>query len=182
MLPAWVRVLSQPPPGPDGGACRESATTAHCGASDGNSRGPSLPGGSHEANLAHRYTPLVTEECEGQVTVTDPCHPLYGRTLKLLGLARLPGYVRHCQVEILPGRIAYIPVASTNLSTEPRPEPTVLTGAALEELVAAFQAWCGRRSNHAASPKSARLDTPDPERSRRGRRGDCPDPHGDRGT
>src|SRR5262245_23614796 len=52
-------------------------------------------------NLVQRNTPLITEECEGQVTVTDPCHPLYGRTLKLSGLARLPGHVRHCQVEVL---------------------------------------------------------------------------------
>src|SRR5262245_32124190 len=33
------------------------------------------------ANPNQRNTPLVTEECEGQVTVTDPTHPLFGRTL-----------------------------------------------------------------------------------------------------
>jgi hypothetical protein len=136
-----------------------------------------------QGNLAQRNTPLVTEECEGQVTVTDPCHPLYGRTLKLSGLARLPGHVRHCQVEVLPGRIAYIPVACTDLSTEPRPEPTVLTLAAIEELVAAFQATCsGRRSNHAAHPQPARLGAPGPERARRSHRDDRQGPHGGRGT
>src|SRR5690349_3398267 len=97
-------------------------------------------------NPDQRNTPLVTEECEGQVTVTDPCHPLYGRTLKLSGLARLPGHVRHCQVEVLPGQIGFVPVRCTDLSTEPRPEPTILTPAAIEELVAAFQAIrAGRR-------------------------------------
>ena len=43
---------------------------------------------------AQRNTPLVTEECEGQVTVTDPAHPLFGRTFQLAGIARLPGAVR----------------------------------------------------------------------------------------
>src|SRR5512135_1767197 len=132
--------------------------------------------------LVQRNTPLVTEECEGQVTVTDPCHPLYGRTLKLSGLARLPGHVRHCQVEVFPGRIAYIPVACTDLSTEPRPEPTVLTVPAVEALVAAFQAVRGRRGNQADHPKSSRLDSSAPERARRGHRGDRQGPHGGRGT
>src|SRR5512135_2217460 len=139
-------------------------------------------GASRPRNLVQRNTPLVTEECEGQVTVTDPCHPLYGRTLKLSGLARLPGHVRYCQVEVLPGRFAYIPVACTDLSADPRPEPTVLTVAAVEALVAAFQALRGRRSHHAAHPKSPRLDAPVPERARRGRRGDRQGPHGGRGT
>ena len=109
-------------------------------------------------NLVQRNTPLVTEECEGQVTVTDPCHPLYGRTLKLSGLACLPGHVRHCQVEIVPGQIGFVPVRCTDLSTEPRPEPTILTPVAIEELVAAFQAMrLARRCNHASRGKSARL-------------------------
>jgi hypothetical protein len=133
-------------------------------------------------NLAQRNTPLVTEECEGHVTVNDPSHPLYGRTLKLSGLACLPGHIRHCQVEVLPGQIAYIPVASTDLSTEPRPEPTVLTLAALEELVASFQAVRRRRRNHEAHPKSPGLDTPGTKRARRRRREDRPGPHGGRGT
>ena len=90
-----------------------------------------------------------------------PVIPLFGKTFKLSGLARLPGHVRHCQVEVLPGLIAYIPVACTDLSTEPRPEPTVLTVAAVEALLAAFQAVRpGRRGDHAADPKPARLGTP----------------------
>ena len=131
-------------------------------------------------NLDQRNTPLVTEECEGQVTVTDPCHPLYGRTLKLSGLARLPGHVRHCQVEVLPGQIATSRSRCTDLSTEPRPEPTVLTLAAIEELVAAFQAVrVGRRCNHAtrAQPSTSGHVLPH-ERTRRRHRGDRPRPHG----
>jgi hypothetical protein len=125
----------------------------------------------------------VTEECEGEVTVTDPTHPLFGRTLKLSGLARLPGHIRHCQVEILPGQFGYIPVHCTDLSTEPRPEPTILTVAAIEELVAAFHAdRTGRRNRHAPRPQPPRLDPPGSKRARRGRRDDPQGPHGGRGT
>jgi hypothetical protein len=134
-------------------------------------------------NLAQRNTPLVTEECEGQVTVTDPGHPLFGRIFKLSGIARLPGHVRHCQVEVLPGLVAYIPVASTDLSTEPRPEPTVLTVAAVEALVAAFQAVStGRRGNHAPGTKPASLGTPAQRRTRHRHRDDRQGPHGGRRT
>src|SRR5262249_55523843 len=65
-------------------------------------------------NLGQRNTPLVTEECEGQVTVTDPGHPLCGRVLKLVGLASLPGHIRYCQVEILPDHYGYVPVSCTD--------------------------------------------------------------------
>ena len=82
-------------------------------------------------NPSQRNTPLVTEECEGQVTVTDPSHPLYRRVLKLAGLASLPGHIRYCQVEILPDRYGYVPLSCTDLSTKPRPEPTLLTVTAL---------------------------------------------------
>ena len=97
----------------------------------------------------------MTEECEGQVTVTDPGHPLYRRVLKLAGLASLPGHIRHCHVEIFPEQYGYVPVACTDLATEPRPEPTLLTVPALEELVATFQALRrARRHNHANHNKS----------------------------
>ena len=96
--------------------------------------------------------------CEGQITVTDPGHPLYGRVLKLAGLAYLPGHIRHCQVELGPDQFAYIPVRSTNLSSEPRREPTVLTATAVAELVATFQAVAtARRTTHANRNQSTGL-------------------------
>ena len=111
------------------------------------------------AKPSQRNTPLVTEVCEGQVTVTDPCHPLFGRTFLLAGIAYLPGHVRHCQVEICPGQFAFIPVRSTNLSPEPHPEPAALTATAIAELVATFQAEVAgtqtRRNNHAQRHQSA---------------------------
>ena len=98
--------------------------------------------------------------CEGQVTVTDPGHPLLGRILKLAGFAVLPGHVRHCQVEIFHDQYAYVPVCSTNLSQEPRPEPTRLTATAIAELAAIFQAVTpARRSSHAKRKQSPRLGT-----------------------
>jgi hypothetical protein len=117
--------------------------------------------------------------CEGQITVTDPGHPLFGRSLKLAGIAYLPGHIRHCQVELFPDQFAYIPVRSTNLSTEPRSAATVLTATAIAELVATFQAVAiARRTNHAKRKQSARMVATANQRTRRGRRGDRAHPHG----
>lgn len=122
------------------------------------------------AKPSQRNTPLVTEVCEGQVTVTDPCHPLFGRTFPLAGIAYLPGHVRHCQVEICPGQFAFIPVRSTNLSPEPHPEPTALTATAIAELVATFQAEVAgtqtRRNNHAQRHQSAGVGGTDRQATR----------------
>jgi hypothetical protein len=131
------------------------------------------------AKPSQSNTPLVTEVCEGEITVTDPGHPLYGRVLKLVGLACLPGHIRHCQVELLTDQIAYIPLRSTNLSTEPRSEPTVVTATAIAELVAIFQAEAKvRRSNHANRKQSARLGTTARQRTHGRRRGHRSRPHG----
>ena len=126
-----------------------------------------------------RDTPLDPQVFEGEITVTDPRHPLYGRTLQLNGFAFLRGHIRHCQVDIRPGRIDYVPLASTNLSSEPRPEPTVLTLAGIEELVRAFHAVRnGRRCNHASRTQPERLDAPGRKRTQRRHRGDRPRAHG----
>jgi hypothetical protein len=87
--------------------------------------------------------------------------------------------VRHCQVEILPGQYGYVPVASTSLDTDPRPEPTLLTRSALEELVAAFQAACGtRRAMHGTKRKSSGLGSAAGRRATSGRRGNHRHSHG----
>jgi hypothetical protein len=134
-------------------------------------------------NLNQRSTPLVTQECEGQVAVTDPAHPLFGREFQLLGIARLPGHVRHCQVEILPGQCGFIPVASTSLSTELRPEPTILTLISLENLVATFQGLLkSRRGADAAKRKTGRVGATVSERTDRRRRRHRSNSHGGDGT
>jgi hypothetical protein len=128
---------------------------------------------------SRRNTPLVTEVCEGEVTINDPGHPLFGRVLKLSGFAYLPGHVRHCQVEIFPDQYAYIPVRSTNLSQEPRSQPTLLTATAIAELAAIFQAVKPvRRSSHAKRKQSPRLGATARQRTRRGCRSDRARPHG----
>jgi hypothetical protein len=109
-------------------------------------------------NPAQRNAPLGAMLCEGEVTVTDPCHPLFQRTFKLVNVAVVPGHVRQCQVELFPGIYGRIPVSSTNLSAVPRPEPTVLTLPALEELVACFLAQpVARRARHATDRQSKRV-------------------------
>jgi hypothetical protein len=66
-----------------------------------------------EAKHDQRDNPLDPQVSEGEITVTDSGHPLYGRTLKLNGFAFLLGQIRHCQVEIQSGRVDYVPLAST---------------------------------------------------------------------
>jgi hypothetical protein len=82
-------------------------------------------------NPAQRNAPLGAMLCEGEVTVTDPSHPLFAKTFKLVNVAVVPGHVRQCHVELFPGVYGRIPVSSTNLSAVPRPEPTILTLPAL---------------------------------------------------
>ena len=76
--------------------------------------------------------------CEGEVTVNDPGHPLFGRALKLAGFACLPGHVRHCQVEIFPDQYAYIPVPAPICRKSHAPNPPLLTATAIAELASAF--------------------------------------------
>ena len=116
------------------GPCQPSALVSHCGpvARQGLRQSLSYP--------AQRDAPLGATISEGEVSITDPCHPLFGRSFKLVGIACVPGHIRQCQVELFPGVYGRIPVAATNLSTVRRPKPTVLTLPGLEELVACFQA------------------------------------------
>jgi len=117
--------------------------------------------------------------CEGEISVTDPGHPLFGRTLKQTGFAYLPGQVQHCQVEIFHDQYAYIPVRSTHLSQEPRPEPALLTATAIAELAAIFQAVePAGRSSHAKRKQSTGLGATARKRTRRGCRSDRARPHG----
>ena len=174
---------SRPAIGPKGwpgcSASRPSSTR-----SAGLSRSPARPRSFFTARAAsvnhiQHNTPLGMEECEGQITVNDPRHPLFGRKLKLAGLAFLPGNIRHAQVEIASGQYGYVPVTSTNLSTAPRPEPTVLTLPALQELVVSFWALPKpRRKKHAKDCQSKRVGSFTAKRAGgRGQRGSS-HPHG----
>jgi hypothetical protein len=71
--------------------------------------------------------------------VTDPTHPLFGKSYPLSGLATLPGNVRHCHVEIRSGQYGYVAIASTNMATGIPPSRTLLTPDAITDLVTLFQ-------------------------------------------
>src|SRR5262249_32317571 len=80
---------------------------------------------------------------------------------------------------LFPDRFAYIPVASTDLSVISRPAGTVLTAAAIAELISDFQAMgLARRAKHASQCQRQRLGSTARQRTRRDRRGHLAQPHG----
>ena len=72
------------------------------------------------ANHTQQETPLLDRVC-GEVTVTDPAHPLYGHTLP-----QLPMRINHNPLQVMvllpSGRRHLVPRAATNLE---RPEEAV---------------------------------------------------------
>src|SRR5258707_14629283 len=64
-------------------------------------------------NQTQRETPLFDGVC-GEVTVTDPTHPLYGQTLPQLPV-RMNRSTLHVMVLLPTGRRHAIPRAATNL-------------------------------------------------------------------
>jgi len=73
------------------------------------------------ANQTQQDTPLLDKVC-GEVTVTDPTHPLYGQTLPLLPV-RINRTPLHVMVLLPSGRRHMVPRAATNLE---RPAEAVL--------------------------------------------------------
>ena len=72
-------------------------------------------------NQTQRDTPLLDKVC-GEITVTDPAHPLYGQTLPLLPV-RINRTPLHVMVLLPSGRRHMVPRAATNLE---RPVEAVL--------------------------------------------------------
>ena len=64
-------------------------------------------------NHTQRETPLLDRVC-GEVTVTDPAHPLYGQTLPLLPV-RINRIPLHVMVLLPSGRRHMVPRAAINL-------------------------------------------------------------------
>jgi hypothetical protein len=62
---------------------------------------------------------LIMSPPEETVTVVDPCHPLFGRTLPCLGIANSSYRGRCCIVWIRPTVERHVPVAATNLEYDP---------------------------------------------------------------
>src|SRR5947209_8748188 len=67
-------------------------------------------------NHTQQATPLLDKVC-GEVTVTDPAHPLYGQTLPLLPV-RINRIPLHVMVLLPSGRRHMAPRAATNLERE----------------------------------------------------------------
>lgn len=62
---------------------------------------------------------LIMSPPEETVTVVDPRHPLFGRTLPCLGIANSSHRGRCCIVWIRPTVERHVPVAATNLEYDP---------------------------------------------------------------
>ncbi len=80
---------------------------------------PQRPHGSE--NRTQQETPLLDRVC-GEVTITDPTHPLYGQTLPQLPV-RINRSTPHVMVLLPSGRRHMIPRAATHLE---HPEEVVL--------------------------------------------------------
>src|SRR2546421_5006551 len=82
------------------------------------------PSGS--GNRTQQETPLLDRVC-GEVTVTDPAHPLYGQTLPRLPV-RIKRHPLQVMVLLPSGRRHMVPRAATHLE---RPEGAVSPAAPL---------------------------------------------------
>ncbi|SRR5260221_1586322 len=80
-------------------------------------------------NQTQQETPLLDKVC-GEVTVTDPAHPLYGQTLPQLPV-RINRSTPHVMVLLPSGRRHMVPRAATNLE---RPEEAVSPASPLSSI------------------------------------------------
>jgi hypothetical protein len=114
-----------------------------------------LPGSE---NHTQQDTPLLAKVC-GEVTVTDPAHPLYGQTLPLLPV-RINRIPLHVMVLLPSGRRHMVPRAATNLehsaeaglSASPLPSISVRTILPLAHLVQRLKQ--AKEENHAEQTAS----------------------------
>ncbi len=124
---------------------------------------PRLPPGSE--NHTQQETPLLDRVC-GEVTVTDPAHPLYGQTLPLLPV-RINRIPLHVMVLLPSGRRHMVPRAATNLegeaeapvSNSPLPSISVRSILPLARLVQQLKQ--AKEESHAEQPLST-IDPTEP--------------------
>ena len=84
--------------------------------------------------ISHRFSTAQT------VTVTDPRHPLCGRTLPLVGITNKAYLGRCCVVWIHEDVERYVPVSATNLEFDPNHiHPTPLSVASVKALLQVFE-------------------------------------------
>ena len=104
------------------------------------------------------------------MTVTDQTHPLYGRTFRLVGLARPPRMGRCCMVEKLPNVYGHIPIACTNFAVSPKRMPTVLRVEAVERLVLVYEQTRREVTGRGEDDLQLRAVESSPRSRKRGRR------------
>jgi hypothetical protein len=127
-----------------------------------------LPG---SGNQTQQDTPLLDKVC-GEVTVTDPAHPLYGQTLPLLPV-RINRKPLHVMVLLPSGRRHMVPRAATNLErpgeavspAAPLSSISVRTILPLARLVQQLGAWPRRkampsRQRHPSIPQNTVSSVP----------------------
>jgi Family of unknown function (DUF5372) len=103
-------------------------------------------------NHTQQETPLLDRVC-GEVTVTDPAHPLYGQTLPRLPM-RVNRHPLRVMVLLPSGRRHLVPRAATNLErpegavspAAPLPAISVRTILPLARLVQQLGAWPRRKA------------------------------------
>jgi Family of unknown function (DUF5372) len=116
------------------------------------------------ANQTQYDTPLLDKVC-GEVTVTDPAHPLYGQTLPLLPV-RIHRKPQHVMVLLPSGRRHMVPREATNLErpegaippAAPLPVISVRTILPLARLVQQFKQ--AKEESHAEQTASPMHSTP----------------------
>jgi hypothetical protein len=91
------------------------------------------------------------------VTVTDPRHPLFGRTLPMLGITNKQNLVPCCVVWIAAGIERMVPVAATDRAAEPPYIfPAPLNVVAVQQLLAAFERITSRSVEEAENESRRR--------------------------
>jgi uncharacterized protein DUF5372 len=117
-------------------------------------------------NHTQQETPLLDRVC-GEVTVTDPAHPLYGQTLPVLPV-RINRNPLQVMVLLPSGRRHLVPRAATNLErpegavspAAPLPVISVRTILPLARLVQQLGAWPRRKAMPSRQRQSTILQTP----------------------
>ena len=132
-------------------------------------RSPCLRCRAGSANRTQQETPLLDRVC-GEVTITDPAHPLYGQTLPQLPV-RINRSTPHVMVLLPSGRRHMVPRAATNLEREgvavspafPLPSISVRTTLPLARLVQQLKQ--AKEESH-AEPTTPTIYPTDPSSSR----------------
>ena len=85
-------------------------------------------------------TPVTdSESAEKSVSVTDPRHPLFGRTLPLIKFLNHSRLGRCCQVRVEGDKERMIPLHVTDLAAEQKPlYPLPLDPMSLEQLIKTY--------------------------------------------